>query len=96
MAGELVVMSTKEIDRVAVIRDVLGNRVTRVKAGELLGLCARQVSRLCAAFERDGNAGLVSRKRGRTSNRKVPAEVETQVVELVRELCIRQFIALNR
>jgi hypothetical protein len=36
-------------------------------------------------LERDGAAGLVSRKRGRPSNRKVDADVEDRVVTLVRE-----------
>jgi transposase len=84
MAGELVVMSTQELDRLGVIRQVLEQRLTRVKAGHLLGLSARQVARLCRAYGRDGAAGLVSRKRGRSSNRKLSATIETQVVELVR------------
>jgi transposase len=78
------VLSAKEIDRLIVIRQVLERRLTRVKASELLGIGARQVSRLCEAYQRDGVAGLVSRKRGRVGNRKVPSEVETRVVELAR------------
>jgi transposase len=84
MAGELVVMSTQELDRLGVIRRVLERRLTRVKAGHVLGLSARQVARLCDAYERDGAAGLASRKRGRSSNRKLSSTIETQVVELVR------------
>jgi transposase len=86
MAGELVVMSAREIDRLNVIRQVLERRLTRVKAGELLGICPKQVARLCTAYERQGAAGLVSRKRGRSGNRKLADGVETRVVELVREL----------
>jgi hypothetical protein len=55
-----------------------------VKAAELLGLGVRQMSRLCNAYERDGAAGLVSRKRGRSGNRKLASTVESQVVELAR------------
>jgi hypothetical protein len=84
MAGELVVMSTKELDRLGVIRQVLERRLTRVKAAELVGLGAQQVSRLCEAYERDGAVGLVSRKRGQASNRRLAREIEGQVVELVR------------
>jgi transposase len=86
MAGELVLMSAREIDRLSVIRQVLERRLTRVKAGELLGLGAKQVARLCTAYEQQGAAGLVSRKRGRPGNRKLATAVETRVVELVREL----------
>jgi transposase len=79
------VMSAKEIDRLRVIQLVLERRLTRVKAGEVLGICARHVARLCGAYKRDGAAGLVSRKRGRVGNRKLPSEVEAQVVELARQ-----------
>src|SRR5688500_7188520 len=85
MAGELVVMSTREIDRLGVVQQILEGRLSRVKAGELLGICAKQVSRLCAAYGRDGAAGRVSRKRGRVGNRRLDQPVEARVVELVRE-----------
>jgi transposase len=84
MGAELVVMSTRELDRLGVIRQVLERRTTRARAAELLGLGAKQVTRLCQAFERDGAAGLVSRKRGRAGNRKIATEVENQAIELVR------------
>lgn len=38
MAGELVVMSTQEIDRLGVVQQILDGRLSRVKAGELLNL----------------------------------------------------------
>jgi hypothetical protein len=37
-----------------VIQKVLEKRLTRVNAGELLGLSPRQVTRLCDAFANDG------------------------------------------
>ena len=77
-------LSAKEIDRLHVIQLVLERRVTRVKAGGLLGIGARQVARLCNAYQRYGAAGLASRKRGRVSNRKLAPAVEAQVVELSR------------
>ncbi len=77
-------MSAKEVDRLRVVQRVLERHVTRMKAGELLGISARQVARLCAAYQLDGAAGLVSRKRGRVGNRRLAADVEAQVVELAR------------
>lgn len=79
-------MSAKELDRLRIVQLILQRRVTRVKAGELLGLCVRQVTRLCRAFQQHGAAGLVSRKRGAVGNRRLPAEVEDRVVALAR-LC---------
>lgn len=85
MATELVSMSRKEIDRLDVIRRVVERRLTKVKAAQLLGLGPRQVGRLCAAYGRYGPAGLVSRQRGKASNRRLPAAVQARALELVRE-----------
>jgi transposase len=83
---ELVAMSTKEIDRLDVIRRVLERGLKRRKAAELLGITSRQVRRLCKAFERDGAAGLVSKRRGKRSNRRLPDEVQRRAVDIVRGL----------
>ena len=77
MAGRLITMSAKELDRLEVIRRVAEAQLTQVKAGELLGLTSRQVRRLCRALEAGGPGGLVSRKRGRPSNRKLSAELQS-------------------
>ncbi len=78
-------MSSKELDRLAVVRQVLEGRLTRAKAGEFVGLSERQVRRLCAAFEERGPAGLVSGKRGQPSNRRLPDELRSQAIEIVRQ-----------
>lgn len=85
MAGELLTMSGKELDRLEAIRRVVEGQLTQVKAGELLGLTERQVRRLCRAFERSGAAGLASRRRGRPSNRRLPEDLQARVVALVRQ-----------
>ncbi len=85
MAQELVKMSSKELDRLAVIRKVLEGRPTQLKAGEFIGLSERQVRRLCVAFEKRGAAGLVSGKRGRPSNRRLSEELRSRSVEIVVE-----------
>jgi transposase len=82
---ELVTMSAQEIDRGDLIRRILEKRLTQVKAAEILGINVRQVFRMCRAFERDGLAGLASKKRGRPSNRRLKPELEAQAVALVRE-----------
>jgi hypothetical protein len=81
----LVVLSTREINRLGVVQQVVARRLSRVKAGELLGLSAKQVARLCAAYQSQEAAGLASRRRGRPSNNKVAQATETEVVALVRK-----------
>jgi hypothetical protein len=82
---ELVTMSAQEIDRSDLIRRILERRLTQVKAVEILGINVRQVFRMCRAFERDGLAGLASKKRGRPSNRRLKPDLEARAVALVRE-----------
>jgi hypothetical protein len=83
--AELITMSAREVDRLDVVRRVLEGRLTQAKAGELTGLSERQVRRLCAACEAHGAAGIVSKKRGRPSNRRLSADLQERTVALVRE-----------
>jgi transposase len=82
-AGNLT-MSAKELDRLEMIRRVFERRLTQRKAADRLGLSLRQVERLCRAFRVDGAGGLVSRKRGRPSNRKLAEALRERALGLVR------------
>ena len=77
-------MSAEELDRLEVLGRVVERRWTQRRAAEQLGLSLRQVERLCRALRQRGAAGLVSRRRGRPSNRKLPAAVQEQALGLVR------------
>ena len=85
MAQELVGISTKELDRVDVVRRVIERRLPQVNAVELMGLTARQVRRLCIAYQQAGPICLASRKRGQPSNRRLPPQLQVEAVEIVRE-----------
>jgi hypothetical protein len=83
MVGEdRVTMSGKELRRVHVIRQVMGKRLTQVKAGALLGLTTQQVRRLIARVRQEGNRGLVHRARGKPSNRRRSELVKAKVLTL--------------
>ena len=79
-------MSAKEVDRLEVIRRVLERRLKHGKVAQLLGITARQIRRLCGAYARDGAAGLVSKRRGQPSNRRLSEDLRRRAVELVRDL----------
>lgn len=79
-----VTMSARELDRLEVLGRGIERRWTQRQAAEQLGLCERQVRRLCRALGQQGADGLVSRKRGRPSNRKLPAAVRDESLALVR------------
>jgi Helix-turn-helix domain len=78
-------MSDRELSRLRVMIDLGDGRLTLEAAGTLMGIGRRQVFRLCRAFEASGASGLISRKRGRASNRKRGETFRHTVVALIRE-----------
>jgi Helix-turn-helix domain len=83
---EIIQMSKKELDRVHVIRKLLDKQITQHKAAELLGLQSdRQVRNLVGKFKKHGDQGLVSRQRGKPSNRSFDQKFKKQVMALVKE-----------
>ncbi len=80
----VVAMSQLELSRVETLAQ---SRVAPAgaQAAALLGLSVRQVFRLLRPFRADGAAGLVSRRRGRPSNRRQPDAVNTAALALIRE-----------
>lgn len=78
-------MSQGEAGRLAVIRAVLEGTQRQGNAARMLGLSVRQIKRLCRAVRQLGPAGLVSRRRGQPSNRRVCSAERQRVVALVRQ-----------
>ena len=68
-----------------VVRRVLDGRMLLRTAAEVMGITTRQARRLCRAYKAEGAKGLVSKARGRASNRKITEDVQKRAVELVRE-----------
>lgn len=78
-------MSDRELSRLEVLRDLTSGRLTVTAASELLGLQRRQVLRLSKAYQEQGATALISKKRGRPSNRQTPASVKVQALEIIRD-----------
>jgi hypothetical protein len=64
-------MSDGELSRLEALRDVDRKWLTSAAAAQLPGLERRQVFRL-KAYRTAGPAGLISKRRGRPSNRRKP------------------------
>ena len=76
-------MSAKELNRLEVLGRVLERRLTQAQAAGQLGLSVRQAERLCRKLRLEGPQGLVSKKRGRASNRRLPGELREHALGLV-------------
>jgi transposase len=77
-------MSQKEVQRLEVINRVMGGSLDQCQAAQLLGLSVRQVKRLCRGVRQQGAQGLVSRRRGQPSHRRIASEQREHYMQLVR------------
>jgi transposase len=84
MKPRLVTMSSTELDRAVHLQRIAERRTTQAEVARQLGLSLRQIERMYAAYKRDGAARLVSKRRGRRSNRKLSGAYRQSVMELVR------------
>lgn len=62
---------------------IIDRRMTSVDGSKQLGITARQMGRLVKAFKSDGPESLISKKRGKRSNRAYPKELKQQVLQIV-------------
>ena len=79
-----ITMSRNELTRLRVLIDVADGRLSVVDATGLIGVGRRQIYRLLQAFRADGADGLISRKRGRSSNRALGTVFRETVLAIVR------------
>jgi transposase len=81
----VITMSRNELTRLRVLIDVGDGRLSVEDATGLIGVGRRQIYRLLGAFRARGPEGLISRKRGRPSNRALGAVFRETVLAIVRE-----------
>lgn len=78
-----VTMSLKELDRLKVLDRVLSKQMTQTEAAKHLGLSRRHVIRLCKSYSLLGETGLISKRRGQTSNNRIGESLRKAVIELI-------------
>jgi len=74
----VIAMSRTEIDRMSVLHDLADGRIRIAEASTLMGLGRRQVFPLTKAYGEHGPQVLVSRRRGRPSNRCYPTALRAK------------------
>ena len=80
---ELLTMTSRELDKLRVIRQVLEHRLRWREAAVHLRVSVRQIARLCGRVRTHGNQGIVHRLRGRPSNHRLPGGRLAKAVALV-------------
>ena len=79
----MIAMTAKDVLRSQVMAQVLEGKLDQASAAGRLGISVRQVKRLKRRMLDEGTEGLLSRKRGKPSNRRTPADVLEKAMALV-------------
>src|SRR6201982_755829 len=78
-------MSKREFSRLDVLLRVQSGHLRVADACELIGLHGRECFRRRRGLKQDGATSLLSKRRGRPSNHRLPDEVRTLALSIVRE-----------
>ena len=84
MREDIVEMTKRELERWQLIQRVMLGVLTQAEAGEVLGLCERQVRRLVKEGKKKGARGLIHGSRGKSSPRKMAEELEDRITAIIR------------
>jgi hypothetical protein len=76
-------MSQKEVKRAQVLDMLEEDKISQQEASVRLGICTRQIRRLSKLYREEGLAGLVSKKRGAVSNRRLGETLRSTAIGLI-------------
>jgi len=82
---DILKMSRKEIKRLHIIKKVIEREITQREAGSLIELSTRQVRRMKARVQSEGEEGIIHRSRGKPSNRAIAKEIKDKALKLFEE-----------
>lgn len=82
---ERLAMSTKERDRLQVIKAVISGKKKWKEASEELGISIRQVGYVCARVRQEGDRGVIHGLCGFPSNNRLEAKLIDDAVKMVKE-----------
>lgn len=71
MSQKFITMSSKELSRYEVLKDLIGGVINGTEAAILLRVTVRHVRRLRVRANKDGAKGLIHKSRGKPSNRRI-------------------------
>lgn len=81
--GIVIEMTAKDVLRSQVMAQVIEGKLDQASAAARLGITVRQIKRLKRRMQDDGVKGLLSKKRGRPSNRRIAPELLERATALI-------------
>jgi len=76
-------VSQTEVKRAQVLDTLKEGEISQLEAARRIGVSTRQARRLAKRYLREGVAGLISKKRGRASNRRLDETLRATAIELI-------------
>ena len=78
-----ILMSQQETKKAQVMELLKEHKISQQEASQRLGITTRQVRRITRRYQAAGLVGLISKKRGKPSNRCLNDTIRTQAIELI-------------
>lgn len=75
MTQKLITMSSEELTRYDIIKELIAGKINGTEAAKQIDLSVRQIRRLKKKVNNFGAQGLIHGHRGRVGNRKIPNEI---------------------
>lgn len=85
MTGELITMSTNEVEQLKIYQKLDDRIIKQKHAAAMLGIGIRQVKITLKNYRRDGAIALVSKKRGKKSNRAYSDNIRDNAILIIRD-----------
>lgn len=79
---DLLRMKPREIKRLHLIHQALEQKISQKQAAEVAALSTRQMRRLMKRVEAEGDRGILHRRRGKPSNRRIADKTKQKVLAL--------------
>src|ERR1019366_5012680 len=76
-------MSQKEAKRGQVMELLTAGKVRQQEAGKMLAVSVRQIKRILRRYRTAGLPGLISKKRGRVSNRRLDETIRINAIKMM-------------
>jgi len=76
-------MSIKELERVKILAQVMDKKLSQITAAKKLKVCDRQLRRILKEYKINGEKSVISKKRGKTSNRSINKNLKDKILKIV-------------
>ncbi len=76
--------SKRDQSRLEVIQKLLDKQWKQEKAAQVLNISPRQVQRLLQTYRTEGSFGLLSKKRGKPSNHRLPETLKEAAIQIIK------------